>query len=140
MATFNTYDYDFLVKCLSEGSIIFKAEALKRLNTLAGADKKQFINHLRNILVEMEPLYREEKEEINLQSILLLNEMVLSLQSRDIQAQLYSRHLPLVLPALGHASKTSLRKAAHTVLLNALKTYPQFSALAEIYLEHGFLS
>jgi hypothetical protein len=50
MATFNTYDYDFLIKCLAEGSIIFKAESLKRLNTLAGADKKQFINHLRSIL------------------------------------------------------------------------------------------
>ena len=50
MATFNTYDYDFLVKCLSDGSPIFKSEALKRLNTLAGADKKQFINHLKGIL------------------------------------------------------------------------------------------
>ena len=58
MATFNTYDYDFLVKCLGEGSIIFKAESLKRLNTLAGADKKQFVNHLKSILSEMEPLYK----------------------------------------------------------------------------------
>lgn len=50
MATFNTYDYEFLLKCLSEGSIIFKAEAIKRLNTLAGADKKQFVNHLRPVM------------------------------------------------------------------------------------------
>ena len=50
MATFNTYDYDFLVKCLSDGSTIFKSEALKRLNTLAGADKKQFINHLKPVM------------------------------------------------------------------------------------------
>jgi len=50
MATFNTYDYDFLIKCLAEGSIIFKAEAIKRLNTLAGADKKQFVNHLRAVM------------------------------------------------------------------------------------------
>lgn len=50
MATFNTYDYDFLIKCLGDGSTIFKAEALKRLNTLAGADKKQFVNHLRPLL------------------------------------------------------------------------------------------
>ena len=73
MATFNTYDYDFLIKCLAEGSIIFKAESLKRLNTLAGADKKQFINHLKSVLGQMETLYKEDKEEINYQSILLLN-------------------------------------------------------------------
>jgi len=53
MATFNTYDYDFLVKCLAEGSTIFKVESLKRFFTLAGADKKQFVNHLRVILSEM---------------------------------------------------------------------------------------
>lgn len=73
MATFNTYDYDFLLKCLGEGSPIFKVEALKRLNTLAGADKKQFINNLRSVLTELESLYKEDKEEINYQSILLLN-------------------------------------------------------------------
>lgn len=53
MATFNTYDYEFLLKCLAEGSIIFKSEAIKRLNTLAGADKKQFVNHLRGIMNEL---------------------------------------------------------------------------------------
>jgi hypothetical protein len=53
MATFNTYDYDFLLKCLAEGSIIFKSEAIKRLITLAGADKKQFVNHLRGIMNEL---------------------------------------------------------------------------------------
>ncbi len=51
MATFNTYDYDFLIKCLADGSTIFKAEALKRLTVLAGVDKKQFVNNLRSILL-----------------------------------------------------------------------------------------
>lgn len=46
----------------------------------------------------------------------------------------------MVIPALGHATKSSLRKAAHTVLLNTVKTYPQFTTLGEIYLRQGFLS
>jgi len=58
MATFNTYDYEFLVKCLTDGSTIFKSEALKRLTTLAGVDKKQFLNSLRPVLTELEALYR----------------------------------------------------------------------------------
>lgn len=82
MATFNTYDYEFLLKCLAEGSIIFKSEAIKRLNTLAGADKKQFVNHLRGIMNELENVYREDKEEINYQSIMLLNEIVTNIQSK----------------------------------------------------------
>lgn len=140
MATFNTYDYDFLIKCLAEGSAIFKAEALKRLNILAGADKKQFVNNVRSILTELESLYREDKEEINYQSILLLNEIVTNIQTKELSNLVYSRHLPLVIPALGHATKSSLRKAAHTVLLNTVKTYPQFTTLGEIYLKQGFLS
>lgn len=124
MATFNTYDYDFLLKCLAEGSTIFKVESLKRFLTLAGSDKKQFINHLKPILTEIESLYREDKEEINYHSIMLLNEIILNIQHKELQTLIYNRHLPLVLPALGHPTKTSLRKAAHTLLLNTLKTYP----------------
>jgi hypothetical protein len=140
MATFNTYDYDFLIKCLSEGSAIFKAEALKRLNVLAGADKKQFVNNLRPVLSELESLYKEDKEEINYQSILLLNEIITNIQTKELSNIVFTRHLPLVIPALGHPSKSSLRKAAHTVLLNTVKVYPQFTALGEIYLKQGFLS
>ncbi len=124
MATFNTYDYDFLVKCLSDGSTIFKSEALKRLVTLAGADKKQFVNHLRPVLAELEDLYREDKEEINHQSIVLLSEIVACIQHKDCPNLLFNRHLPLIVPALGHPTKTNLRKAAHTLLLSTLRTFP----------------
>lgn len=61
MASFNTYDYEFLLKCLGEGSIAFKAESIKRLTTLAQNDKKQFHLHCKNILTAMEELYLEEK-------------------------------------------------------------------------------
>jgi hypothetical protein len=44
------------------------------------------------------------------------------------------------MPALGHPAKTSLRKAAHTVFLNTIKTYPQFNLLVGIYLNYGILS
>lgn len=130
MATFNTYDYDFLLKCLAEGSVIFKAEALKRLLTLVNADKKQFQNNLRSILLELEPLYQEDKEEINYQAMQLLNEVITGIPSKELASQLYSRHLPLIVPALGHPSKAVLRKTAHTVLLNTVKNYPQFATLA----------
>jgi dihydroorotase len=53
---------------------------------------------------------------------------------------LYGRHLQLIMPALGHPTKTALRKAAHTVLLNTVKTYPQFNLLVGIYLNNGILS
>ena len=140
MATFNTYDYEFLLKCLAEGSIIFKSEAIKRLNTLAGADKKQFVNHLRGVMNELQSVYREDKEEINYQSIMLLNEIITNIQSKEMQGLLYGKHLQLIMPALGHPSKTALRKAAHTAILNTIKTYPQFNLLVRIYLNYGILS
>lgn len=43
MNTFNTQDYDFLLRTLNQGSLIFKSESLKRLLTLAINDKKQFL-------------------------------------------------------------------------------------------------
>ena len=57
MNNFNTYDYEFLIKCLHEGSLAFKAESLKRLTTLAQNDKKQFILNSKNILSGIEDLY-----------------------------------------------------------------------------------
>lgn len=88
----------------------------------------------------MESLYKQDKEQINYQSILLLNEIITSIQAKELSGLLYARHLPLVIPALGHPTKSALRKAAHTVLLNAVKNYPHFTILGEIYLTSGFLS
>ena len=53
MATFNTYDYDFLCKCLGEGSAAFKAEAIKRLTNLVINDKKQFISNSRQVILSL---------------------------------------------------------------------------------------
>lgn len=50
MTSFNTYDYEFLAKCLSEGSLAFKAESIKRLTTLALNDKKQFLANSKTVL------------------------------------------------------------------------------------------
>ena len=71
---------------------------------------------------------------------MLLNEIVTNIHSKEIQNLLYGRHLQLVIPALGHPTRTSLRKAAHTVLLNTVKIYPQFDLLVGIYLNYGLLS
>jgi hypothetical protein len=53
MTTFSTYDYDFLTKCLSEGSLVFKAESIKRLTTLAVNDKKQFVSSSKQVLAAL---------------------------------------------------------------------------------------
>lgn len=53
MATFNTYDYEFLIKCLAEGSLAFKSESIKRLTTLAQNDKKSFFLYYKNVLNAM---------------------------------------------------------------------------------------
>ena len=54
MTSFNTYDYDFLSKCLIEGSIAFKVESIKRLTVLAQNDKKQFLANSKTVLNGME--------------------------------------------------------------------------------------
>ena len=69
-----------------------------------------------------------------------MNEIITNIQSKELAQLLYSKHLPLIVPALGHATKSSFRKAAHTVLLNTIKTYHQFTTLADIYLNYGFLA
>ena len=88
----------------------------------------------------MEDLYREDKEEINYQAIMLLSEIVNNIASKDLPNLLMTRHLPLIVPALGHASKTNLRKAAHTLLLTTLRTFPDFATLTEVYVTKGLQS
>jgi hypothetical protein len=50
MVSFANSDYDFLTKCLIEGSPSYKAESLKRLTVLVASDKKQFASNVRKIL------------------------------------------------------------------------------------------
>ena len=82
MTNFNTYDYDFLAKCLSDGSIAFKGESIKRLTVLAQNDKKQFLANSKTVLTMMEELYNEERDDLNIQCTLLLSEIVLNLISK----------------------------------------------------------
>ena len=53
MADFNTYDYEFLGKFLSGGSLAYKGESIKRLTVLAQNDKKQFLPNSKNILIAL---------------------------------------------------------------------------------------
>jgi hypothetical protein len=73
MINFNTYDYEFLTKFLTEGSTAFKAESLKRLTSLAQNDKKQFLTNSKMILNSIEELYYEEKDDINILNTFLLS-------------------------------------------------------------------
>lgn len=61
MVSFANSDYDFLIKCLQEGSASYKAESLKRLAVLASSDRKQFASNIRKILLAMEELLAEPK-------------------------------------------------------------------------------
>lgn len=61
MNNFNTHDYDFLLKTLQQGSLIFKAEALKRLLMLAINDKKQFSIITKQVLEYLPQFYLEDK-------------------------------------------------------------------------------
>lgn len=137
MATFNTYDYEFLVKCLVEGSVIFKAQSIKRLTVLAGSDKKQFNNYIRTILDELLNAYKEDKEEINYLATMLLSEVINSCVSKETQI-LILKHLQYLVASLGHPTKTNVRKASHTALIAFLKTYHNFDQLCQAYVRYGF--
>jgi|JI6StandDraft_1071083.scaffolds.fasta_scaffold51258_3 hypothetical protein len=50
MVSFANSDYDFLIKCLNEGSPSYKAESIKRLTVLVSSDKKQFASNVRKVL------------------------------------------------------------------------------------------
>lgn len=76
MTNFNTQDYDFLLRTLSQGSLIFKSESLKRLLQLAINDKKQFLPITKQVLFELQSLYNEDKEDINMNATLIVSEIV----------------------------------------------------------------
>jgi hypothetical protein len=64
MVSFANSDYDFLIRCLVEGSPSYKAESLKRLTALITSDQKQFALNALKILLEMEELLDEEKVQL----------------------------------------------------------------------------
>lgn len=61
MVSFANSDYDFLIKCLNEGSPSYRAESIKRLTVLVSSDKKQFAFNVRKVLFGLEELLLEEK-------------------------------------------------------------------------------
>lgn len=54
--TFNPSDYQFLLKSVSEGNLVSKAESLKRLNTLVLTDKKQFSIYAKRVVISIQDL------------------------------------------------------------------------------------
>ncbi len=52
--SFNPSDYEFLLKSVSEGNHISKAESLKRFNTLVRTDKKQFAIYAKRIVLSIQ--------------------------------------------------------------------------------------
>lgn len=61
----NPSDYEFLLRTLTEGNHVAKAESLKRFNTLILSDKKQFSTYAKRIVIALQDLILEPK--VNLQ-------------------------------------------------------------------------
>ena len=59
--SFNPSDYEFLVKSLTEGNYVTKAESLKRFNSLITTDKKQFAIYAKRIVLAIQDLMLEPK-------------------------------------------------------------------------------
>lgn len=59
--TFNPSDYEFLLKSVTEGNLVSKAESLKRLNTLVITDKKQFSIYAKRVVISIQDLLYEPK-------------------------------------------------------------------------------
>lgn len=59
--TFNPSDYEFLLKSVSEGNLVSKAESLKRLNALVLTDKKQFSIYAKRVIISIQDLLTEPK-------------------------------------------------------------------------------
>ena len=64
--TFNPSDYEFLLKSVSEGNLVSKAESLKRLNTLVVTDKKQFSIYAKRVVISIKDLLYEPKVHQNI--------------------------------------------------------------------------
>lgn len=55
-ASFNPSDYEYLLKSLTDGSMIAKSESLKRFNSLVNCDKKQFSVYAKRIVLALQDL------------------------------------------------------------------------------------
>ena len=59
--SYNPSDYEYLLRSLTEGSQVAKAEALKRFQILAGSDRKQFTVYAKRIILAIQDLVAEPK-------------------------------------------------------------------------------
>lgn len=60
----NPSDYEFLLKSAAEGNIVSKAESLKKLNTLAVTDKKQFSIYAKRVVLIIQDMLTEPKVDL----------------------------------------------------------------------------
>ena len=59
IASSNPSDYEFLLRTLTDGNHVAKAESLKRFNTLILSDKKQFAMYAKRIVIGFQELMLE---------------------------------------------------------------------------------
>ena len=59
--TYNPSDYEYLLRSLTEGSHIAKAESLKRFQILANSDKKQFAVYAKRIILALQDQFHEQR-------------------------------------------------------------------------------
>jgi hypothetical protein len=52
-SSFNPSDYEYLLKSLTDGNFLAKAESLKRFNTLVISDKKQFSVYAKRVVLAL---------------------------------------------------------------------------------------
>jgi hypothetical protein len=60
----NPSDYEFLLRTLTEGNHLAKAESLKRFNMLVLSDKKQFSAYAKRIVLALQDLMLEQKVQL----------------------------------------------------------------------------
>lgn len=60
-SSFNPSDYEYLLKSLTDGNFLAKAESLKRFNTLVVSDKKQFSVYAKRVVLALQELMFEQK-------------------------------------------------------------------------------
>ena len=62
----NPSDYEFLLRTLTDGNLVAKAESLKRFNTIVLSDKKQFSMYAKRIVICIQELMLEPKVHFSL--------------------------------------------------------------------------
>ena len=71
----NPSDYEFLLRTLTEGNVVAKAESLKRFNTLVLSDKKQFASYAKRVVIALQELVTEPKVTLGLLSKILTSSL-----------------------------------------------------------------